>query len=107
MRCDDSKISPLFIVHFFKTLEGQHKLLANTSSTGVPSISRPVTYLRSIKLCIPPKSLWYRFNEIVGGLHLKTEWTTSDSRTLAALRDTLLPKLIAGEIKVENEVYCD
>ena len=107
MRCDDSKISPLFIVHFFKTLEGQHKLLANTSSTGVPSISRPVTYLRSIKLCIPPKSLWYWFNEIVGGLHLKTEWTTSDSRTLAALRDTLLPKLIAGEIKVENEVYCD
>ena len=107
MRCDDSKISPLFIVHFFKTPEGQHKLLANTSSTGVPSISRPVTYLRSIKLCLPPKSLWYRFSEIVGGLHLKTEWTTAESRTLATQRDTLLPKLISGEIKVENEVCYD
>ena len=107
MRCDVSKISPLFIVHFFKTPEGQHKLLANTSSTGVPSISRPITYLRSIKLCLPPKSLWYRFNEIVGGLHLKAEWNTADSRTLTALRDTLLPKLISGEIKVGNEVCYD
>ena len=107
MRCDDSKISPLFIVHFFKTPEGQHKLLANTSSTGVPSISRPVTYLRSIKLCLPPKSLWYRFTEIAGGLHLKTEWATAESRTLATQRDMLLPKLISGEIKVGNEVCYD
>ena len=51
MRCDTSTISPLFVVHFFKTQEGQHQLLANTSSTGVPSIARPVTYLRSIMLC--------------------------------------------------------
>ena len=41
MRCDTSKISPLFLVHFFKTQEGQHQLLANTSSTGVPSIAQP------------------------------------------------------------------
>ena len=49
LRCDPSKISPLFVVHSFKTLEGQHLLLANTSSTGVPSIARPVTYLRRLK----------------------------------------------------------
>ena len=106
MRCDVSKISPLFIVHFFKTPEGQHKLLANTSSTGVPSISRPITYLRSIKLCLPPKSLWYRFNEIAGGLHLKIEWNTADSRTLTALRDTLLPKLVSGKVRVTVASDC-
>ena len=100
MRCDVAQISPLFIVHFFKTREGQHKLLANTSSTGVPSISRPVTYLRSIKLCLPPKALCDRFNEIVSGLHLKVGWNTAESRTLASLRDTLLPKLVSGEVRV-------
>ena len=53
MHCDTSRILPSFIVYFFKTPGGQHQLLANTSSTGVPSISRPVTYLRSIKFCLP------------------------------------------------------
>ena len=56
LRCDTSKISPLFVVHFFKTPEGRHQLLANTSSTGVPSIARPVSYLRSIMFCMPPKT---------------------------------------------------
>ena len=102
MRCDVSQISPVFVVCFFKTPEGQHKLLANTSSTGVPSISRPVTYLRSIKLCIPPKALSDRFNEIAGDLHLKTGRNTAESRSLTILRDTLLPKLISGEVRIRD-----
>ncbi len=102
MRCDISQISPVFVVCFFKTPEGQHKLLANTSSTGVPSISRPVTYLRSIKLCIPPKMLGGRFNKIVGDLHLKIGKSTTESRYLAVLRDALLPKLVSGEVRVRD-----
>jgi len=35
LRCDLTKISPLFVIYFFKTPQGQHALLANTSSTGV------------------------------------------------------------------------
>ena len=104
MRCDISQISPFFVVHFFKTSEGQRQLLANTSSTGVPSISRPVTYLRSIKLCIPPKPLWYQFHEIVAGLHLKDRWNTAESRTLATQRDALLSKLVSGDVRVGEVV---
>ena len=102
MRCDISQISPSFIVHFFKTPEGQHQLLANTSSTGVPSISRPVTYLRSIEICIPPKTLWRQFDEIADGLYLKAGRNTDEARTLAAQRDALLPKLVSGELRVDN-----
>ena len=102
MRCDVSQISPLFVVYFFKTIEGQHQLLANTSSTGVPSISRPVTYLRSIRLCITPRALWRQFNEFVDGLHLKTARNTAESNILAAQRDALLPRLISGEIRVRH-----
>ena len=103
MRCDVSQISPLFVVHFFKTPKGRHQLLANTSSTGVPSISRPVTYLRSIILCTPPNALWHRFNEIARGLHLKVGQNTKESRSLTALRDVLLPKLISGKMRVKDE----
>ena len=102
MRCDVSQISPLFVVHFFKTIEGQHQLLANTSSTGVPSISRPVTYLRSIRLCIPPRALWRQFDEFVDVLHLKAARNTAESNILDAQRDTLLPKLISGELRARD-----
>ena len=100
VRCDISKISPLFVVHFFKTPEGQHQLLANTSSTGVPSIARPVTYLRSIELCIPPKAIWGLFDKIVGYFYLNTTRNTKESRALAAQRDILLPRLLSGEVRV-------
>ena len=98
MRCDLSQISPLFVVHFFKTKEGQHQLLSNTSSTGVPSISRPVTNLRSIRLCIPPSVLWHQFDAFVDALHLKVGRNIAEYNVLAAQRDTLLPKLISGEL---------
>ena len=98
MRCDLSKISPLFVVHFFKTREGQHQLLANTSSTGVPSIARPVTYLRSIRLCVPPKALWSLFHDIASGFHVAIGRNTTECGSLAAQRDALLPKLVSGEM---------
>ena len=104
MRCDLSQISPLFVVHFFKTKEGQHQLLSNTSSTGVPSISRPVTNLRSIRLCIPPSVLWHQFDAFVDALHLKVGRNIAEYNSLAAQRDTLLPKLISGELRVKDAV---
>jgi type I restriction enzyme S subunit len=47
---------PEFVVYFFKTLEGRHLLLANTSQVGVPSIAQPVSYLRTIEMPVPPLS---------------------------------------------------
>src|SRR5690606_8456506 len=38
LRCDLSKADPAFVSYFFHSNEGQHKLLANASQTGVPSI---------------------------------------------------------------------
>ena len=103
MRCNTSKISPLFLVHFFKTQEGQHKLLANTSSTGVPSIARPVTYLRSIQLCVPPKALCSTFHAMATSFFRIVQRNTAEHRVLTSQRDTLLPRLISGELRIENE----
>ena len=102
LRCDTSKVSPLFVLHFFKTHQGQHQLLANTSSTGVPSISRPVTYLRSIPLCVPSRALWSAFHDIAGSLHAAIGHNTDESRTLFAQRDVLLPKLVSGALRLPS-----
>ena len=100
LRCDTSKISPLFVVHFFKTPEGRHQLLANTSSTGVPSIARPVSYLRSIMFCMPPKDLWTVWDKATGGFYRAVARNNREIITLASQRDAILPKLVSGKIQV-------
>lgn len=53
LRCDKTCANPAYITYFFKSREGQNKLLANASQVGVPSIARPASYLRSIELELP------------------------------------------------------
>ena len=54
LRPDFTKVLPEFLVAYFRSPEGRHKLLANTSQVGVPSIAQPVTYLRSLEIPLPP-----------------------------------------------------
>ena len=100
LRCATDVVEPEFLIHFFKSPAGQHALLANTSSTGVPSISRPVSNLKDIKFVSPPPGLRHRFASVVVGFHRRLVALRSHSRTLTNLRDALLPKLISGEIRV-------
>jgi type I restriction enzyme S subunit len=105
MRCNRALVSPFYITSYFKTPEGQHRLLANTSSTGVPSISQPVTYLRQLKMVVPPPALLRVFDTTVREIHLKMVDNDHQSRTLATLRDTLLPKLLSGELGVGDTTF--
>lgn len=102
MRCNRSVMSPFYIASYFKTPEGQHRLLANTSSTGVPSISQPVTYLRQLKMVVPPPDLLKVFDTTVSAIHLKMAHNDQQCRTLAILRDALLPKLLSRELRVSS-----
>lgn len=100
MRCDLEQVSPSFIAYYFRTNNGRHQLLANASSSGVPSIARPVTYLRSIPLTVPSRSVLDAFENFVRPIHILSRQRTYKSETLTALRDALLPKLISGELRV-------
>jgi type I restriction enzyme S subunit len=55
---------------------------------------------RAMKIIVPSNQLAKRFGEIVEPLHLKISANNEESRTLAALRDALLPKLLSGELRV-------
>ena len=94
--------SGLFLTLFFKSPIGQSRLLANTSSTGVPSISRPVTYLRSIKVVISTTEIMTRFTELVMSFYNDIACNYFENKTLSNLRDNLLPKLISGELEVSQ-----
>jgi len=85
MRCDRSKVIPEFVVAYFKTPEGQHKLLANASQVGVPSIAQPVTYLRTIEILVPPLPEQRAIAQILGTLDDKIELNRRMNETLEAI----------------------
>ena len=89
MRSKLSEAIPEYIVAYFMTLEGQHELLANASQVGVPSIARPVTYLRSIEIPIPPIQEQRAISHILGTLDDKIELNRRMNETLEAMARAL------------------
>ncbi len=89
MRCDRAKVLPEFVVAYFKTPEGRHQLLANTSQVGVPSIAQPVTYLRTIEIPLPPLPEQRAIAHILGTLDDKIELNRRMNETLEAMARSL------------------
>jgi type I restriction enzyme S subunit len=54
------------------------------------------------KVVLPPRPILEEFEECVDPLFRRILAGTKASRILAALRDTLLPKLISGEVRVPS-----
>lgn len=59
-------------------------------------------YLLAMDVLSPPKELIARFTETVAPMYQRTVKNIEESRTLSAIRDALLPKLLSGEIRVKD-----
>ena len=76
--------------------------LVTSRHAGTTRASLNAQVLSSFQLIIPPKPIASAFSEIVNALRNKVVAAVNESRTLAALRNALLPKLIRGEIRVKD-----
>lgn len=65
-----------------------------------PKISQ--TNLRSIQVVIPPQKLLTDYNSQIEPLFALLRTNEETNKSLTALRDTLLPKLMSGELDVSN-----
>jgi type I restriction enzyme S subunit len=70
-----------------------------TGTTGSHQRIRPEGVLE-MKIVIPPPSLIRAFTDIAKPMFGRFNRNTEQSRTLATLRDTLLPKLLSGDLSV-------
>jgi len=102
LRVDRKKCSPFYMIHFLKSRIGQEALLSNASQVGVPSIARPSTHLKKITFINPPLSLHKLFDNEFEVILEKFMNCKEQSLRLIALRDTLLPKIISGELSLED-----
>lgn len=97
MVCDDV-IGP----HFAYLWAGENldRIKSRANGSTFQEISKGS--FRGIDLIVPPKPLADAFEQIVRPMFDRIELNTRQSRTLAALRDLLLPKLISGAIQVKD-----
>ena len=93
---DDKGFSSQFIYLWLKENLDYVKSYANGST--FLEISK--TAFKYLKISIPPKELRERFYEIVKPFFEKNKSNIYQIRSLEKLRDTLLPKLMNGEVRV-------
>jgi type I restriction enzyme, S subunit len=76
-----------------------------TGTSGSHQRVRPKGLL-SMNVVIPDNSVIRHFSKVVHPLLARMDCARNESQTLAALRDTLLPKLISGDLSVRNAERC-
>ncbi len=86
--------SPGMLYEYFllKTLNFEN------SDSAVPGLNRGIALSEKIKM--PPQNITTEFNNICANFFSKIMANTNQIRTLESLRDTLLPKLMSGEVRV-------
>lgn len=76
------------------------QIIGCTNGTTVNMLS--ADGLRTPKFHLPPKRLIDKFEQFAAPIFEKMELIYEESRTLANLRDSLLPKLMRGEVRVKD-----
>jgi type I restriction enzyme S subunit len=70
------------------------------ANSAVPGLNRNLAYMNHI--LVPPSKSLSLFDSYVQGVYEKIQANNEQSSTLTAIRDTLLPKLMSGEIRVKE-----
>jgi type I restriction enzyme S subunit len=95
MKCNE-RASNYFMLNWCQ--QNMAEIEARASGTTFAEISKQ--NFRPIPMVLPPKDLMAAFTVAVAPLYAKITANLHQSQTLAALRDTLLPKLLSGALRL-------
>lgn len=91
-----------YLYIWFKWFQGQSLIQGIKSGSAQPKFNK--TDFKNLPIILPPRTTLRAFHSIIEPFFNKINFLTHENQTLSALRDTLLPKLMAGEIKI-RETY--
>ena len=97
MKCDGN-LPNVFVLFWCR--ENMDVILGNANGSTFQEISK--SNFRPIPVIVPPELILNAFQERTGPLYRHIVENERESRTLAQLRDTLLPKLISGELRIAD-----
>lgn len=90
------RASPLYAFHLLKTFDFS---IFNAGSA-VPTLNR--NHIHGLRQLVPANGCVSEFEKHAGLLFKAIQDREKESQHLATLRDTLLPKLLSGELNVDN-----
>ena len=77
----------------------------NNLSSGAAQQNLNVGLVKNYPTCIPSQEVLNNFNTKISPIFMNIERNQIEIFNLTRLRDTLLPKLMSGELKI-NEIDC-
>jgi type I restriction enzyme S subunit len=92
-----SEIDSVYFLYFALQAQGLASLSADSA---VPGLNRNMVYMN--KQVMPPQQLIQQFEIQARHLFSRVYRGMEEARTLAALRDALLPRLISGQLRVAD-----
>ena len=111
----DGCVSPVYVVfecesnyhHFFDYYRKTDGFKEEVLTRAIGGVRQTLSYkdFSLMKLVYPPQEVVEKFNSIYGKLLDNINSIKSENTKLSDLRDTLLPKLMSGELKI-NEIDC-
>ena len=88
------------LFYLYQHIKNNEEFLKNMGRGGTTTLNVNTKSFSNIRLLIPSETALEQFHKIVEGLFKKIELNMHESRTLSLLRDTLLPRLMSGELEV-------
>jgi type I restriction enzyme S subunit len=93
---------PLFMSYYLGEPEIQEWIAQHAVGATMPNLNTAI--LGEVPVVLPPSNEIHRVNERLSGLDAMAAHLQHENRTLADLRDTLLPQLLSGRLRVKDAV---
>lgn len=91
------------IAKFIYLFMSPKDLLSMNSGSAVPSMT--VDILNKIQIITPPINIIQKFECIMKPIFTKMDLCSYENQKLSQLRDTLLPRLMSGELEIKDNSY--
>ncbi|MEJ7444934.1 type I restriction enzyme, S subunit [Staphylococcus hominis] len=88
--------------YYFKELFSRETFKRYTTGSAQPQIT--IVNIKELKFLVPPKSLVIEFNKHQKPIFDFNSKLKQENSKLKSLRDTLLPKLMSGEIEIPDDI---